>query len=73
MVGMEQRVDRSVGETGGQRRFVPLFIAEAYLSFTVFVFAFGPLPWDVRNPFTLFSYLFLVQRRFALPEAGQPP
>lgn len=61
MIGIEQRVGRSARNAGGQRRYVPLLIVEAYLSFTVFIFAFGPWPWDVRNPITLYTYLFLVQ------------
>lgn len=56
LVGLQARL-----EAGRSRRFLPLLIVQGYLSFTVFLFAFGPWPWDVRNPVTLYTYLFLVQ------------
>ena len=42
-------------------RFAPIVAAEAYLGFTVFIFAFGPWPWPIDNPFTLYTYLIAVQ------------
>ena len=51
---------------GDWRKFTPILIVECYLSFTVLVFAFGPWPWDVRNPVTLYTYLFLVQAALLL-------
>lgn len=50
-------IDKSVGRS----KFTPILIVQSYLSFTVLVFAFGPWPWDVGNPITLYTYLFLVQ------------
>jgi hypothetical protein len=43
------------------RRLAPIVLVECYLSFTVFVFAFGPWSWPIRNPVTLYTYLFVVQ------------
>ena len=52
--------------SGEWRRFTPILIVECYLSFTVFVIALGPWPWDVQNPVTLYTYLFLVQAALLL-------
>lgn len=63
-------------EAGKSRRFLPLLIVQGYLAFTVFIFAFGPWPWDVRNPITLYTYLFLVQVALLvgyLSKAVNPP
>jgi hypothetical protein len=42
-------------------RFAPLIAISCYLTFTVFLFAFGPWKWPVRNPFQLYPFLFLSQ------------
>jgi hypothetical protein len=34
---------------------------EAFMTFTVIVFAFGPWDWPVTNPVTLYSFLFINQ------------
>jgi hypothetical protein len=39
----------------------PMWFFQAYLAFTVFLFAFGPWPWPVPDPFLLYSFLFLAQ------------
>ncbi|MGP8106599.1 MAG: hypothetical protein ACLQLE_11995 [Desulfobaccales bacterium] len=42
-------------------RMFPIWFFEAYLTFTVLVFAFGPWNWPIPNPFVLYSFLLLVQ------------
>lgn len=37
--------------------WAPLVVIEAYLAFTVFVFFFGPVEWDVPNPLKLLGFL----------------
>jgi hypothetical protein len=66
MNGSAMRSVKIASSSGEWRRFTPILIVECYLSFTVFVFAFGPWPWDVRNPVTLYTYLFLVQAALLL-------
>lgn len=39
----------------------PIVFFELYLSFTVFLFAFGPWPWPVSNPIELYGFLALAQ------------
>jgi hypothetical protein len=51
----------SGGRVSKWSRLAPLLIMEAYLSFTVLLFAFGPWPWPVQNSLTLYTYLILVQ------------
>jgi len=43
----------------GLRTF-PLFFFIAYLSFTVFLFAYGPWPYPVNDGLALYTFLFLV-------------
>ena len=42
-------------------RFFPIVFFETYLTFTVVLFAFGPWPWPVRDPQTLYGFLALAQ------------
>jgi hypothetical protein len=42
----------------------PMVCMQVFLTFTVFLFAFGPWPWPVTDPTLLYSYIFLGQ--FAL-------
>jgi hypothetical protein len=42
-------------------RLFPMLCVQAYLTFTVVLFAIGPWPWPVCNPFTLYTYLILAQ------------
>jgi hypothetical protein len=39
----------------------PIVFFEAYLTLTVLLFAFGPWPWEVSNPVTLYGFLILAQ------------
>ncbi|MGD8817631.1 MAG: hypothetical protein PVJ51_10620 [Acidobacteriota bacterium] len=38
-------------------RFWPLLVFAGYLTFTVIVFAFGPIPYPVTNPWTTYGFL----------------
>ncbi len=42
-------------------RYFPIVFFEAFLTFTVVVFAFGPWDWPVTNPVTLYSFLLINQ------------
>jgi hypothetical protein len=42
-------------------RMFPIWFFESYLTFTVFLFAFGPWNWPVPNPILLYSFLLCVQ------------
>ena len=66
MSSTAMRSAKVASSSGQWRNFTPILIVECYLSFTVLVFAFGPWPWDVRNPVTLYTYLFLVQAALLL-------
>lgn len=68
-------VDPRGASSGTWRRFAPIILIESYLSITVLCFAFGPWPWPIRNAFTLYSYLVLVQTALLvgyLSKAEQP-
>jgi hypothetical protein len=39
----------------------PLFFFQIYLSLTVFIFFFGPWPWEINNPSELFAFLLAAQ------------
>ena len=45
---------------------IPLIFFQLYLSLSVFLFFFGPWPWDVANPGELFGYLLLAQLSIAV-------
>lgn len=45
-------------------RLFPILFVQAYLAFTVILFAIGPWPWPVENPYSLYS--FLIAAQFAL-------
>lgn len=42
-------------------RLFPILCIQAYISFTVILFAVGPWPWPVSNPYSLYSFLFFAQ------------
>ncbi|NMV41887.1 hypothetical protein [Ralstonia insidiosa] len=44
----------------------PLAFFQLYLTLTVFLFFFGPWPWDVKNPITLVCYLMSAQLSIAV-------
>ena len=44
-----------------RRWWWPLAFFQLYLSFSVWLFFFGPWPWDVDDPLELFSYLAAAQ------------
>ena len=60
---MPDRILSSAGEPWLDRRIVmfPLWFFQAYLAFTVFLFAFGPWPWPVPDPLLLYVFLLLAQ------------
>jgi hypothetical protein len=55
--------DPPVVEPWHDRRTVmfPLWFFQAYMAFTVFLFAVGPWPWPVPDPVLLYAFLFLAQ------------
>lgn len=40
-------------------QYIPLIVCGGFFVLTIFIFAFGPLDWDVDNPFTLYGFLLL--------------
>lgn len=49
-----------------KRRWLwPLMFFQLYLSLTVWLFFYGPWPWDVDNPLQLFAYLAAAQAAIA--------
>jgi hypothetical protein len=42
-------------------RLFPMLCVQAYLTFSVLLFAFGPWRWPVSNPVTLYLFLILAQ------------
>ena len=58
---MPPSVDRRL-----RRRWLwPLLFFQLYLSLTVWLFFYGPWPWDVDNPLQLFAYLACAQAAIA--------
>jgi len=49
-----------------RRWLLPLVFFQLYLSLTVWLFFFGPWPWDVDNPMQLFGYLAAAQVAIAV-------
>lgn len=49
----------SVRKLGLGLRTFPIFFFIAYLSFTIFLFAYGPWPYPVKNGLPLYTYLAL--------------
>lgn len=41
--------------------YFPLLLVETYLAVSVLLFAFGPWPWRVADPFALYTFLVLAQ------------
>lgn len=50
-----------LGKVNSRIALFPIVFFEVYLTLTVLLFAFGPWPWHVSNPVTLYGFLALVQ------------
>lgn len=46
-------------EFSGIMRFIPLIVCGGFFLFTILIFAFGPLDWNINNPFQLYTFLIL--------------
>lgn len=43
----------------GVMRFLPLIVVGGFFCFTILLFAFGPIDWQLHNPFEVYSFLIL--------------
>ncbi len=43
----------------GTVRYIPLIVCGGFFLLTILIFAFGPMDWEVSNPFKLYSFLAL--------------
>ena len=42
-------------------QYLPIILIEIYFIFTIIIFEFGPVKWNVNNKFTLYTFLIVYQ------------
>ena len=56
----EDKKDTSLNfNYSGITKYCPLIVVGGFFLLTIVLFAFGPLNWNISNPFKLYSFLFL--------------